>query len=295
MEAEAIQELITANTVVRFETGTYDDLSLEINGSKTFIPQGTVILNGGGKDRGISVSGDAAVLTIEGGSDTSFTVTGYRDGIFVGADRDLTINITENSALHLNGNIANEINHGNGIWADRGTNLTIHGFAGAVFTSSDNQWAGINLMMNSTANLIFEGCELVELSRNEKCSGYHAGSESPVSTAITFNNCKRVSIDENGWDAINFQTGDYSDLNIIDCGNATMSHNKGWGTNAGTIYIENSNLDISDNAEYPNQMSSCSNMYCASLTVINSKYLRTERERPWESGSRARPGYRPPR
>ena len=277
MTVDEIRQVVADNSVIQFAEGTYSGLTLTIEGDKTFLPMGEVIMQNEGQNAsGIAINGEKALLTIGGGEGTSFTISGYFDGIFLANNQSLTINILKDSALKLTGNPTMETNHGNGIWAQYNTELVINAGEGAVFIASDNGCAGINqLGGTSVADLNFEGCALVEMSRNQTSSGYHAGMDGAVSTDITFDGCAQVRMDENGWDAINFQRGKYARLNIFNCPDVTMTENSGWGINAGDIVIENSNLNISNNAKfdktiYPAVGSTCSNLYCYSLKITDS-------------------------
>lgn len=278
MTNDEILAIINENNEIYFTGGTYQGLNINLDGtsseiSKKFIATGDVTFQSiTNNDSAIKIAGTNMVtLNFEG----NFNITGYRDNIFVNNNAKLTINVLDNAMLSLTNAQNTEQNHGNGIWAAYNTTLNINGYTNSSFIASSNAITGINVLGNSTAILKFNNSKLVDMSNNIKSSGYHAGMDGRVTTEITFNNVSQVRMNNNGWDAINFQTGDYSRLNIINCKDVELKGNSGWGTNGGDLYFENSNINASDNANfskgtYNSVADSCSNLYAFSFTSINS-------------------------
>ena len=128
---------------------------------------------------------------------------------------------------------------------------------------------GINVLGGSTAILKFNKSNLIDLSNNAKSSGYHAGMDGSVNTKITFDSINKVTLNNNGWDAINFQTGDYSRLNIINSKNVELKGNSGWGTNGGDLYFSSSNIDASDNATFTKVLRLLIHLYIDFLVLLN--------------------------
>ena len=275
MTAAQIQKCVDTFDKITFEGGTYQDLALKLDGSKTFYTaQEAVFQSSDGKAFGLEVTGKNLVtLNIAG----AFHITGYRDNIYLPDKARLTIHIMEDASLRLTGARQTEANHGNGIWAAYGTELTITGTNGSSFAADSNDMCGINVLGSSKASLDFKNSKSVSLSGNKASSGYHAGMDGWVDTSIRFQNISTVKMADNGWDAINFQAGHYSTYEVVNCKNVDMTGNRGWGTNGGDLIFTDSIIDISDNAQttdssynYGNVGASCSNLYAYSLTATDS-------------------------
>lgn len=277
MTNDEILKIIKENDEVSFSAGTYKGLSIEFDGVepifKNFIANGEVIFQSEtSKDAGIVVKGNNMVnLNFNG----LFKLQNYQDNIFVNNNAKLTINIKDNATLSLTNAKETEQNHGNGLWAGYNTTLNINGYNNSNFIASNNAMTGINVLGGSTAILKFNKSNLIDLSNNAKSSGYHAGMDGKVNTEITFDSINKVTLNNNGWDAINFQTGDYSRLNIINSKNVELKGNSGWGTNGGDLYFLSSNIDASDNATFTKGISNgvartCSNIYAYTLTSTDT-------------------------
>ena len=272
MDNEQIQTAVNDNDEVIFEEGTYTDIAINVVGSKLFKTTGVVtFVNTDGNKVGISVDSLVnANITVEG----SFTFSGYLDGIFVGNSADVTLTIAENATLKLVNGKETEANHGCGIRIDNFAKFTINGNKNASFVASDNAVAGINALKDVVFTANFKDMSLVDMSRNTKASGYHSGMETGIKTIITFDNVSKVTMDDNGVDAVCFSSGsDVTKLNIINSNNVSMRRNHSWGVNGGDIKIIGSYLNISDNSDGPwaNVTYTASNMYADTLYVENSK------------------------
>lgn len=270
MDSSTIQSILDTNDEVVFEEGTYTDLVLNVNGTKVFKTTGEVIFKcSSGNNFGIVIGNASnANITFNG----SFTFSGYREGIYVSNNANVIINIFDNSSLALVNGKTTEQNHGSGIWVGGSSNFTINGGLNSTFVASDNAMAGINVLSNATFTANFKNMALVDMSRNTVASGYHSGMDNGINTVITFDNVRKVTMDDNGVDAVCFSNGsDVTKLNIINS-NVSMQRNHSWGTNGGTIEVINSYLNISDNSSGPwaNVIYTSSNMYADSLVVRDS-------------------------
>lgn len=270
MDNEQIQTVVNDNDEVIFEEGTYTDITINVVGSKLFKTTGAVnFINNDGNKFGIFVA-DRASSNIEFSG--SFTFDGYREGIFVGNSADVTLTIAENATLKLVNGKETDANHGSGIWIGNYASFSITGLDSASFVASDNEVAGINVLKDATFMANFKNMTLVDMSRNKKASGYHSGMETGIKTTITFDNVKKVTMDDNGVDAVCFSNG--SDTTILNIINSTVSmkNNHSWGVNGGNIKIVNSYLNISNNSYGPwaNVTYTVSNMYADTLYVENS-------------------------
>lgn len=130
--------------------------------------------------------------------------------------------------------------------------------------------AGINVMGSAKVILNFNDMALVDMSNNSKVSGYHAGMESGSTNILNFTNVNKVTMNNNGVDAV-CVSGDNDQINITGS-NVSMTNNHSWGTNGGNIKVINSYLNISNNSDGPwaNVKYTASNMYTNNLTVKNS-------------------------
>ncbi len=270
MDNDQIQTAVNDNDEVIFEEGTYTDITINVVGSKLFKTTGAVnFINTDGNKFGIFVA-DRASSNIEFSG--SFTFDGYREGIFVGNSADVTLTIAENATLKLVNGKETDANHGSGIWVGNYASFSITGLDNASFVASDNEVAGINVLKDATFMANFKNMTLVDMSRNKKASGYHSGMETGIKTTITFDNVKKVTMDDNGVDAVCFSNG--SDTTILNIINSTVSmkNNHSWGVNGGNIKIVNSYLNISNNSYGPwaNVTYTASNMYADTLYVENS-------------------------
>ena len=271
MNNEQIQTAVNDNDEVIFEEGTYTDIAINVVGSKLFKTTGVVtFVNTDGNKVGISVNiGSNANITIDG----NFTFSGYRDGMFVGNSADVTLTITENATLKLINGKETDANHGSGIFVDNFSKFTINGNKNSSFIASDNEVAGINALKDVVFTANFKDMALVDMSRNKKVSGYHSGMETGTKTIITFDNVSKVTMDDNGVDAVCFSSGsDTTIINIINSKDVSMKSNHSWGVNGGNIKIINSYLNISNNSDGPwaNVKYTASNMYAETLYVENS-------------------------
>ena len=271
MDNEQIQAAVDNNDEVIFEEGTYTDIAINVVGSKLFKTTGVVtFVNTDGNKFGISVNqGSNANITIDG----NFTFSGYRDGMFVGNSADVTLTIAENATLKLVNGKETDNNHGTGIFVDNFSKFTINGNKNSSFIASDNEVAGINALKDVVFTANFKDMALVDMSRNKKVSGYHSGMETGTKTIITFDNVSKVTMDDNGVDAVCFSSGsDTTILNIINSKDVSMKGNHSWGVNGGNIKIINSYLNISNNSDGPwaNVKYTASNMYAETLYVENS-------------------------
>ena len=271
MDNEQIQTAVNDNDEVIFEEGTYTDIAINVVGSKLFKTTGVVtFVNTDGNKFGISVNPSSnANITIDG----NFTFSGYRDGMFVGNSADVTLTIAENATLKLVNGKETDNNHGTGIFVDNFSKFTINGNKNSSFIASDNEVAGINALKDVVFTANFKDMALVDMSRNKKVSGYHSGMETGIKTIITFDNVKKITMDDNGVDAICFSSGsDTTILNIINSKDVSMKSNHSWGVNGGNIKIINSYLNISNNSDGPwaNVKYTASNMYAETLYVENS-------------------------
>lgn len=271
MDNEQIQTAVNDNDEVIFEEGTYTDIAINVVGSKLFKTTGVVtFVNTDGNKFGISVNqGSNANITIDG----NFTFSGYRDGMFVGNSADVTLTIAENATLKLVNGKETDDNHGTGIFVDNFSKFTINGNKNSSFIASDNEVAGINALKDVVFTANFKDMALVDMSRNKKVSGYHSGMETGTKTIITFDNVSKVTMDDNGVDAICFSSGsDTTILNIINSKDVSMKGNHSWGVNGGNIKVINSYLNISNNSDGPwaNVTYTASNMYAETLYVENS-------------------------
>ncbi len=271
MDNEQIQAAVDNNDEVIFEEGTYTDIFINVVGSKLFKTTGVVtFVNTDGNKFGIFVNqGSNANITIDG----NFTFSGYRDGMFVGNSADVTLTIAEDATLKLVNGKETDNNHGTGIFVDNFSKFTINGNKNSSFIASDNEVAGINALKDVVFTANFKDMALVDMSRNKKVSGYHAGMETGTKTNITFDNVSKVTMDDNGVDAVCFSSGsDTTILNIINSKDVSMKGNHSWGVNGGNIKVINSYLNISNNSDGPwaNVTYTASNMHAETLYVENS-------------------------
>ena len=271
MSNEEIQSIIDSNDEVIFEEGNYSDITINVTGTKTFKTTGAVVFNSTlGNNFGILVNdGASANIIIDG----NFTFDGYREGVFVGNNANTTMTLAESSTLKLVNGKLGEIVHGSGMWIGQNTKFTINGNKNATFVASDNAIAGINVLKNSTFEANFKDMALVDMSHNKSVSGYHAGMETGVKTTITFDGVKKVTMNDNGVDAVCFSDeSDTNILNIINSKDVSMNRNQSWGINGGDIRIVNSYLNIDNNSIGPwdKVKYTASNMYAETLYVENS-------------------------
>lgn len=271
MDNEQIQTAVNDNDEVIFEEGTYTDIAINVVGSKLFKTTGVVtFVNTDGNKFGISVNPSSnANITIDG----NFTFSGYRDGMFVGNSADVTLTIAENATLKLVNGKETDANHGSGIRIDNFSKFTINGNKNSSFIASDNEVAGINALKDVVFTANFKDMALVDMSRNKKVSGYHSGMETGTKTIITFDNVSKVTMNDNGVDAVCFSNeSDTTILNIINSKDVSMKSNHSWGLNGGNIKVVNSYLNISNNSDGPwaNVTYTASNMYAETLYVENS-------------------------
>ena len=214
MSKEKIQAIVDSNDEVIFAEGEYSDVTVNVSGTKVFKTTGSVTFtntNVSNELLGIAVKTSADV-TFDG----SFTFVGYREAISIGTSASMTINLQENSLLALTKGVSNEGNYGCGIVAYSNSNVIINGSKNATFIASDNMTAGINVLANSSFTANFKDMALVDMSRNAKASGYHSGMETGVKTILTFDNVKKITMDDNEVDAVCFSSGsDTTILNIF--------------------------------------------------------------------------------
>lgn len=271
MSNEEIQSIVDSNDEVIFEEGNYSDITINVSGTKTFKTTGAVVFNSTlGSNFGILVNdGASANITIDG----NFTFDGYREGVFVGNNANVTMTLAESSTLKLVNGKLGDIVHGSGMWIGQNTKFTINGNKNSTFIASDNAIAGINVLENATFEANFKDMTLVDMSRNKDVSGYHASMETGVKTTITFDGVKKVTMNDNGVDAVCFSDGsDTNILNIINSKDVSMNRNHSWGINGGDVRIVNSYLNIDNNSISPwdNVKYTASNMYVETLYVENS-------------------------
>ena len=271
MSNEEIQSIVDSNDEVIFEEGNYSDITINVSGTKTFKTTGAVVFNSTlGSNFGILVNdGASANITIDG----NFTFDGYREGVFVGNNANVTMTLAESSTLKLVNGKLGDIVHGSGMWIGKNAEFTINGNKNATFIASDNAIAGINVLENATFVANFKDMTLVDMSRNKDVSGYHASMETGVKTTITFDGVKKVTMNDNGVDAVCFSDGsDTNILNIINSKDVSMNRNHSWGINGGDVRIVNSYLNIDNNSISPwdNVKYTASNMYVETLYVENS-------------------------
>ena len=271
MSNEEIQSIVDSNDEVIFEEGNYSDITINVSGTKTFKTTGAVVFNSTlGSNFGILVNdGASASITIDG----NFTFDGYREGVFVGNNANVTMTLAESSTLKLVNGKLGDIVHGSGMWIGQNTKFTINGNKNSTFIASDNAIAGINVLENATFVANFKDMTLVDMSRNKDVSGYHASMETGVKTTITFDGVKKITMNDNGVDAVCFSNGsDTNILNIINSKDVSMNRNHSWGINGGDVRIVNSYLNIDNNSISPwdNVKYTASNMYVETLYVENS-------------------------
>ena len=271
MSNEDIQSIVDSNDEVIFEEGNYSDITINVSGTKTFKTTGAVVFNSTlGSNFGILVNdGASASITIDG----NFTIDGYREGVFVGNNANVTMTLAESSTLKLVNGKLGDIVHGSGMWIGQNTKFTINGNKNSTFIASDNAIAGINVLENATFEANFKDMTLVDMSRNKDVSGYHASMETGVKTTITFDGVKKITMNDNGVDAVCFSDGsDTNILNIINSKDVSMNRNHSWGINGGDARIVNSYLNIDNNSISPwdNVKYTASNMYVETLYVENS-------------------------
>ena len=271
MTNEEIQSIVDSNETVEFTSGEYQNLSLTVDGVKTFKMNGNVTFRSSdGTKFGIFFNNNvSADLTIDG----DLTISSYKEGIFVSNDSNVTLRLANNTKLSLIDSLETEQNHGNGMWIGYRAIFNLIGNSGSSFIASNNAVAGINVLGYASVTLNFNNMALVDMSNNVKASGYHAGMETGSANTLNFNNVQKVTMDNNGVDAVCFSSGDNTaSLNIINSKNVSMTNNKSWGTNGGDIKIVNSILNISNNSDGPwaNVTYTASNMYANSLYVENS-------------------------
>ena len=271
MTNDEIQSIVDSNDTIEFTSGEYQNLSLTVDGVKTFKMNGSVTFRSSdGTNFGIFFKNNAnANLTIDG----ELTISSYKEGIYVSNDSNVTLNLANNTKLSLVNSLETEQNNGNGMWIGYRTRFVLNGTSGSSFIASNNAVAGINVLGNANVTLNFNNMALVDMSNNVKASGYHAGMETGSANTLNFNNVQKVTMDNNGVDAVCFSSGgNIASLNIINSRNVSMTNNKSWGTNGGDIRIVNSILNISNNSDGPwaNVTYTASNMYANSLYVEGS-------------------------
>lgn len=268
MTNKEIQSIVDSNDTIEFATGEYQNLSLTVDGNKTFKMTGKVTFTSdNGNNFGILFKDNTkSNLTIDG----DLTISSYREGIFVSNDCDVTLDLVNNSKLSLINSLETEQNHGSGMWIGYRSIFNLNGTNGSSFIASDNTMAGINVMGSAKVTLNFNDMALVDMSNNSKVSGYHAGMESGSTNILNFTNVNKVTMNNNGVDAV-CVSGDNDQINITGS-NVSMTNNHSWGTNGGNIKVINSYLNISNNSDGPwaNVKYTASNMYANNLTVKNS-------------------------
>ena len=271
MSKEKIQAIVDSNDEVIFAEGEYNDVTVNVSGTKVFKTTGPVTFTN------TNVSNELLGITVKTSADVtfdgSFTFVGYREAISIGTSASMTINLQENSLLALTKGVSNEGNYGCGIVAYSNSNVTINGSKNATFIASDNMTAGINVLANSSFTANFKDMALVDMSRNAKASGYHSGMETGVKTILTFDNVKKITMDDNEVDAVCFSSGsDTTILNIFNSNDVSMRRNHSWAVNGGNVKVVNSYLNIDNNSYGPwaNVTYTASNMFAETLYVENS-------------------------
>ena len=99
MTNKEIQSIVDSNDTIEFATGEYQNLSLTVDGNKTFKMTGKVTFTSdNGNNFGILFKDNTkSNLTIDG----DLTISSYREGIFVSNDCDVTLDLVNNSKLSL--------------------------------------------------------------------------------------------------------------------------------------------------------------------------------------------------
>ena len=192
MTNEEIQSIVDSNDIIEFTSGEYQNLSIAIDGVKTFKMNGAVTFKSSdGTNFGIFFNNNASAdLTIDG----DLTISSYKEGIFVSNDSNVTLRLVNNTKLSLVNSLETEQNHGNGMWIGYRAIFNLIGNSGSSFIASNNAVAGINVLGNASVTLNFNNMALVDMSNNVKASGYHAGMETGSANTLNFNNVQKVTM-----------------------------------------------------------------------------------------------------
>ena len=184
MTNDEIQSIVDSNDTIEFTSGEYQNLSLTVDGVKTFKMNGNVTFRSSdGTNFGIFFKNNAnANLTIDG----ELTISSYKEGIYVSNDSNVTLNLANNTKLSLVNSLETEQNNGNGMWIGYRTRFVLNGASGSSFIASNNAVAGINVLGNANVTLNFNNMALVDMSNNVKASGYHAGMETGSANTLNF-------------------------------------------------------------------------------------------------------------
>ena len=99
MTNDEIQSIVDSNDTIEFTSGEYQNLSLTVDGVKTFKMNGNVTFRSSdGTNFGIFFKNNAnANLTIDG----ELTISSYKEGIYVSNDSNVTLNLANNTKLSL--------------------------------------------------------------------------------------------------------------------------------------------------------------------------------------------------